>query len=79
MMMNEIYWTKQNFRQRLQIKWIARVDILDLSTVKPRFTVPRFTGSLDLPGLNSIPRKQAFCVNQCKMHPNIPRFSIYRA
>ena len=57
MMMNEIYWTKQNFRQRLQIKWIARVDILDLSTVKPRFTVPRFTGSLDLPGPNSIPRK----------------------
>ena len=52
----------------------------DLSiTVKPRFTVPRFTGSLDLPGLNSNPRKQALYVNQCKVYPDIPCFSIYRA
>ena len=31
------------------------------STVKPQFTVPRFTGSLDLPGLNSIPENK-LCV-----------------
>ena len=54
-------------------------QILWPSTVKHRFTVPRFTGSLDLPRLNSIPRKQALCVNQCKMYPDIPCFSIYRA
>ena len=48
-------------------------------TAKPPFNVPRFTGSLDLPGLNSIPRKQALCVNQCQMYPDIPCFSIYRA
>ena len=48
-------------------------------TVKPRFTMPRFTGSLDLLGINSIPLKQASCVNHCKMYPDIPCFSIYRA
>ena len=48
-------------------------------TVKPRFTVPRFTGSLNLPGLNSLPRKQALCVNQCKLHPDLPCPSNYRA
>ena len=52
---------------------------MDITTVKPRFTVPRFTGSLDLPGLNSNPRKQALYVNQCKVYPDIPCFSIYRA
>ena len=54
-------------------------SLLNESTVKPRFTAPRFTGSLDLPGLNSIPLKLALCVDQCKMYPDIPCFSIYRA
>ena len=41
-------------------------------TVKPRFTVLRFTGSLDLQGLNYHLRKQALHVNQCKLYPDLP-------
>ena len=48
-------------------------------TVIPPFTVPRFTRSLNLLGLNSIPRKEALCVNQCKITPNLLCLSIYRA
>ena len=58
---------------------LAQFKLNDTDTVKPRFTVARFTGSFNLPGLNSIPRKQAICVNQCKMRPDLPCFSIYRA
>ena len=43
------------------------------SKVNSRFTVPRFNESFHLPGLISIPRKQALCVSQRKMYP------IYRA
>ena len=48
------------------------------STVKPWFTVPRFTGSPDLPGPNSFPRKQALCVNcnrDCTPIYRAPRFT----
>ena len=41
-------------------------------TLKPRFTVLRFTGSLDLQGLNYHLRKQALHVNQCKLYPDLP-------
>ena len=45
---------------------------MTFNRVKPRFTVPQFTGSLDLSGLNSIPWKYALFLNQCKMYPDLP-------
>ena len=38
--------------------------------------MPRFTGSLDLPCLNSLPHKQAFCENQCKLYPDLLPFDL---
>ena len=61
-----------------------------VNTVRSRFTVHRFTGSLNLPGLNFIPRKRALCVEHCRLHTQstdkivdysktpIYRASIYR-
>ena len=50
-----------------------------LTTVKPRFTGPRFTGSSGLPGLILFPQNQALCVNQHKFYPDLPGPPIYRA
>ena len=49
------------------------------STLKPRFNVPQITGSFDLLGPNSLPRKQTSYVNRCKFYPDLPSDSIYRA
>ena len=61
MMLNFVFWS------RWYSWWVNLNDFWGRSafkgTVKPRFTLPRFIGSFDLPGLNSIPQKQALCVN----------------
>ena len=78
------YWTSEQHRQPMSAGTVYATFVLDMAhnrkqcTVKPRFTVPRFTGSLDLPGLIAMPRKQSLCVNQCKIYPDIPCFSMYR-
>ena len=55
------------------------IDNLQYSKTQINRRVPPFTGSLDLPGLNSIPQKQALCVNQCMIYPDIPCFSTHQA
>ena len=54
---------------------LTYIVICKLTTVKPRFTMPRFTGSLDLPGFNPHPQKHALRVNQFKMYPNLPCYA----
>ena len=45
-------------------------------TVKPRFTVPWYTWSFDLPGLNFFPTKPTLYVNRSKLYLDLPCPSI---
>ena len=46
----------------VELPWRKKLDPYYFDTVKSQITVPGFTGSFDLPGLNFTPGKQAVCV-----------------
>ena len=50
------------------MKLILTILKTRLTTIKLPYTVLQYTGSLNLPGLNSIPQRKALCVNQSKMN-----------
>ncbi len=68
-----------NFKMSLKARYL-----IYCTTVKPRFTVPRFTGIPDLPGSLPFPICSSFTVVRCKTKPrftgipDLPGSPIYR-
>ena len=58
--------------QKIKNSWVGLWQSGSQKITKPYTVEPRFTGSLNLPSLNSFVKKQALWVNWCKSYPNLP-------
>ena len=58
---------------------VVTLNKVNSSTVKPRFTGPRYTVSPGLPGPFLFPRISGLCVSKCISRFDLPGLPIYRA